>query len=153
LIVRLAKRVPDFAARMTMPYFCPVAKDLPIVPEGVGAPLPGSGPYYIAEFVRGKQVLLKRNSFYRGSRSHHVDQFVVEVGEDSVAFSRKVEAGTADVDLSVPLDRLPELGARYAVNKDQLFAIPSANVSYLFMNTERPLFRHNVPLRQSVNFA
>src|SRR5262245_21396065 len=120
LIVRLATSVPDFPARMTMPYFCPVAKDLPIVPEGVGAPLPGSGPYYIAEFVRGKQVVLKRNPFYRGSRSHHVDQFVVEVGEDPVAFSRKVEAVAADVDLNVPLPRLPELGARYAVNKDQL---------------------------------
>ena len=42
LIVRLTKRVPDFPARTTMPYFCPVQKDLPIEPEGVGAPLPGS---------------------------------------------------------------------------------------------------------------
>src|SRR5262249_57960566 len=89
----------------------------------------------------------------RGNRSHHVDQFVVEVGEDPVAFSRKVEAAAADVDLNVPLPRLPELGARYAVNKDQLFAIPSANVSYLFMNTERRLFRNNIKLRQAVSFA
>src|SRR5262249_47168771 len=133
--------------------FCPVPKDLPIVPEGVGAPLPGSGPYYIAEFASGKQVVLKRNPLYRGNRPHHVDQFVVEVGEDPVAFSRRVEAGAADADLNVPLDRLPELGAKYTVNKDQLFAIPSANVSYLFMNTERPLFRNNVKLRQAVSFA
>ena len=51
LIIRLTRRASDFPARMTMPYFCPVPKDLPIDPEGVGAPLPGSGPYYIAEFV------------------------------------------------------------------------------------------------------
>jgi hypothetical protein len=36
LIVRLKKRVRDFAARTTMPYFCPVQKDLPIASEGVG---------------------------------------------------------------------------------------------------------------------
>src|SRR5205823_1011607 len=54
LIVRLTKRVPDLPARMTMPYLCPVPKDLPIDPEGVVA-LPGSGPYYVAEFVRSRQ--------------------------------------------------------------------------------------------------
>jgi ABC-type transport system substrate-binding protein len=153
LVVRLAKRVPDFPARMTMPYLCPVPKDMPIAPEGVRAALPGSGPYYVSEFVPAKQVVLKRNPFYRDRRPHHVDQFVVQVGEDSVAFSRKVEAGNADVDLNVPLSRLDELGSKYTVNKNQLFAIPSANVSYLFMNTERPLFRRNVRLRKAVSLA
>src|SRR5262249_23884605 len=56
LIVRLTKKVPDFPARMTMPYLCPVPTDLPIEPEGVAAPLAGSGRYYVSDFVRGKQV-------------------------------------------------------------------------------------------------
>ncbi len=29
---------------MTMPYLCPVPTDLPIAPEGVGAPLPAPAP-------------------------------------------------------------------------------------------------------------
>ena len=66
LLIRLTKRVPDFPARVTMPYLCPVPADLPVAPEGVGAPLPGSGPYFIAEFVADSRVVLKRNPFYRG---------------------------------------------------------------------------------------
>jgi len=153
LVIRLTKRVPDFPARMTMPYLCPVPQELPIAPEGVAAPPPGSGPYYVAEFVPGKQVVLKRNSYYPRPRAQHFDQIVVRVGDEASAWSREVEAGTGDVDFNVPVPRLAELGARYAVNKTQLFAIPSANVYYLYMNTARPLFRRNVKLRQAVNFA
>jgi len=152
LIIHLTKRVPDFPARLTMPYTCPVPNDLPIDPEGVGAPLPGSGPYYIAEFVRGSRVVLKRNPFYGGRRAHHVDRLVVQV-EDVNTMSRKVEAGAMDIDLGVPLNRLSELAKRYDVNRGRLFSVPSANMYYLYMNTERPLFRGNVKLRQAVNFA
>jgi ABC-type transport system substrate-binding protein len=100
LIVRLTKRVPDFPARMTMPYLCPVPTDLPIAPEGVGAPLPGSGPYYVAEFVRGNRVVLKRNRYYRGSRPHHLDQLVVQIGDTEETNARKVMNAQVDVDLS-----------------------------------------------------
>jgi peptide/nickel transport system substrate-binding protein len=153
LMVNLSKRVPDFPARMTMPYLCPVPTDLPIAPEGVGAPLPGSGPYYVAEFVRGTRVVLKRNPYYRGPRAHHLDQIVFRVGDDQVTNTHKVQAGEVDVDLGVPLPMLAELGAKYAVNKRQFFSVPSANLFYVFMNAERPLFRNNPKLRQAVNFA
>jgi ABC-type transport system substrate-binding protein len=153
LIVRLTKKVPDFPARTTMPYFCPVQKDLPIEPEGAGAPLPGSGPYYIAEFVRGSRVVLKRNPYYRGTRSHHLDQLVFQVGDDPVVNTHKVEAGQVDVDLSVPLPTLAEVAAKYGVNKTQFFSVRSPAVFYLYMNTERSLFKNNPKLRQAVNFA
>jgi peptide/nickel transport system substrate-binding protein len=155
LMIRLTRSVPDLPARMTMPYTCPVPTDLPVDPEGAGAPLPGSGPYYFAEFVRGSRVVLKRNRFYRGSRAHHVDALVFEVGSDANVnvISRRVEAGDLDVDLFVPLARLSELAKKYDVNRRRLFSVPSGNMYYLYMNTERPLFRGNVKLRQAVNFA
>ena len=153
LVVRLTKKVPDFPARMTMPYLCPVPTDLPMdEPEGVGAPLLGSGPYYIAEFIRGKQVVLKRNIFYRGPRPHHVDQMIVQV-EDSDSITRKVETDALDVDEGLSLSRLDELYEKYGINKARLFSVPSGNIFYVYMNTTRPLFRHNVKLRQAVNFA
>jgi peptide/nickel transport system substrate-binding protein len=153
LIIRLTKKVPDFPARTTMPYFCPVQKDLPIAPEGAGAPLPGSGPYYVSEFVRGKRVVLKRNAYYRGARPHHLDQLVFQVGDDPVTNTHKVEAGQVDVDLSAPVATLGELAAKYGVNKAQFFSVRSPAVFYVYMNTERPLFRNNPKLRQAVNFA
>jgi peptide/nickel transport system substrate-binding protein len=154
LIIRLTTWAPDFPARMTMPYFCPVAKDLPIVPEGVGAPLLGSGPYYIAEFVRGSRVVVKRNRFYRGPRAHHVDQMLVRVGEETATTTRNVDAGEEDVALLTnPIEKTVELVARFGVNKRQLYSIPSATIFYVVMNTSRPLFKKNPELRKAVNFA
>jgi ABC-type oligopeptide transport system substrate-binding subunit len=154
LIIRLTKRVPDFPARMTMPYFCPVPTDLPVTPEGVGAPLPGSGAYYIAEFVPGSRVVVKRNRLYRGPRAHHVFQILVQVGEDATTTTRRVVAGEEDVALSTsPKERSAELLARFGVNKRQLYSIPSPTVFYVVMNTSRPLFKNNPELRQAVNWA
>src|SRR5438128_5045884 len=153
LIIRLTKRTPDFPARMTMPYFCPVPADLPIEPEGVSAPLPGSGPYYIAEFVRGSRVVLERNRYYRGTRPHHLDGMVVQVGDSSSTTTRKVETGEADIDLLVSIQGVAELGAKYGVNNKRYFSIPSPSVFYVVMNTSGPLFKNNVKLRQAVNFA
>src|SRR5262245_33309694 len=118
LIVRLTKKVPDFPARMTMPYLCPVRADLPIEPEGVAAPLAGSGPYYVAEFVRGRQVVLKRNPFYRRTRAHHVDELVIQVVGATV--TEKVEAGELDVDDGVAPARLNDLYATYGLNQTRL---------------------------------
>jgi ABC-type transport system substrate-binding protein len=154
LIVRLAKKVPDFPARMTMPYLCPVPTDLRIEPEGVRAPLPGSGPYYVAEFVRGSRVVLQRNTFYRGTRPHHLDRLIVRVDVDPVVTSHKVEAGDADVDLYVPLPVLDDaFFAKYGVNKGRFFSLRGTDMYLTLMNTERPLFRNNRKLRQAFNFA
>jgi peptide/nickel transport system substrate-binding protein len=153
LIVRLTKRVPDFPARLTMPYVCPVPTDLPIDPEGVGAPLPGSGPYYISEFVRNSRVVLKRNRFYRGPRPHHVEQIIFQVGDLPLTNNAKVEAGQVDVDLIVPNPVIDDVAARHGVNKKRFFSVRSPSVFYIFMNTEQPLFRNNPKLRQAVNFA
>lgn len=153
LIVQLTKRVPDFPARMTMAYLCPVPTDLPIAPEGVKAPLPGSGPFYVAEFVRGNRVLLKRNRYYRGSRPHHLDQIIVQVGDTSATIAHKVEAGQFDVALALPGAVEAGVAKKYGVNKQQFFSIRAADMFYTLMNTERPLFKNNPKLRQAVNFA
>jgi ABC-type transport system substrate-binding protein len=153
LIVQLTKRVPDFPARMTTTYFCPVPADLGVDPEGVGAPLPGSGPYYVSEFVRGKRAVLERNAYYRGPRAHHLERLVFQLGNDPLTTTDKVEAGTLDVDLGVPTARLDELVAKYGVNRGRFYSIPSTTVFYVYMNTEGPLFKNNPRLRQAVNFA
>jgi ABC-type transport system substrate-binding protein len=153
LIVRLTKRASDFAARMTMPYFCPVPRDLPAEPEGVQAPLPGSGPFYFAEFVRGSRVVLQRNRFYHGSRAPHLDQIVIQLGEGSDTVVKKIEAGERDVSMQVPIAVVDQIAATYGVNKRQYFSFPAPMMFYVVMNTSRPLFRDNPKLRQAVSFA
>jgi ABC-type transport system substrate-binding protein len=153
LIVQLTRRVADFPARMTMANFCPVPAGLPVDPEGARAPLPGSGPYYFAEFVRGSRAVLERNRFYRGPRAHHVDRIMVRIGDDRALNTDKVEAGEVDIDLGVPNGRVGELAAKYGVNKSRFFSIPGTGMQYVWMNTQGPLFKHNPKLRQAVNFA
>src|SRR5262245_10254140 len=56
LVIRLKHRVPDFAARLAMPFFCAVPPGLPANPEGVGA-YASAGPYYVADYRPGQQVV------------------------------------------------------------------------------------------------
>jgi peptide/nickel transport system substrate-binding protein len=159
LVIRLSKHVPDFTARMTLPFFCPVPLGLPNVPEGAGAPFSGAGPYYIASWQPRGELVAARNRFYRGKRAQNVDRFVVRETEspDFVASFRAVERGEADwfagAPLGVPVSIREELAEKYGVNKSQYFIRRAPITAYLALNTERQLFRNNVRLRQAVNFA
>jgi peptide/nickel transport system substrate-binding protein len=157
LVVRLTRPAPDFPARMTMPFFCAVPPNLPLDPEGIGAPLPSAGPYYVAEFVRGQRVVLRRNRFYRGRRPHHVDRFVVELaGGSPLDALARVEAGQADWLYFWSRDQrgqIPRLARRHGINRSRFFLAPGLfNYGY-YLNTRRPLFRQNAALRRAVNFA
>ena len=75
LQIRLTRPVGDFTARLTMPFFCPILPNTPIDPAGMDDP-PGSGPYYVAERIVNRRIVLKRNPYYRGGRPANVDQIV-----------------------------------------------------------------------------
>src|SRR6266540_3112247 len=77
LQIRTTRPLPDLVSRLTMPLFCPIAVNTP--PHEINNPL-GSGPYYIASRVPGRQVVLERDRFYRGSRPANVDHVVFTVG-------------------------------------------------------------------------
>jgi ABC-type transport system substrate-binding protein len=148
LIIRLTHAARDFPARTTFGAdFCAVPADLPITAEGVGAPLPGAGPYYIAEFVPGQKLVLKPNPFYRGKRPHRVDEIDFVPTADDV---RAVEAGAADY---AELGGRADVGRLYPRYRAQLHAVPGIGVRYIVLNSSQPLFKDNAPLRQAVNFA
>jgi peptide/nickel transport system substrate-binding protein len=140
--------------------FCVVPETLPVDPEGVRAPLPAAGPYYVAQYIPGERVVLERNRFYRGSRPHHIDRFegdLTYVGTNASLALDRVESGQLDVGL-VPIrgDVAIELERKYGVNRarGRFFRVPGAFALRMFvLNTSRPLFRKNPKLRQAVNFA
>ena len=156
LVIRLRSPAPDFPVRTAMPFFCPVPPNLPFDPEGVPA-FPGSGPYSISAYERGKRVVLERNPYYRGTRPHHVDGFVVDIQAMSpLELLRKVERGEADWGTVGPpfyYDPSLRLVAKYGVNKQRLFVQPGLAMRAFAFNTARPLFRDNLALRRAVNFA
>jgi len=159
LVIRLSKRVPDFAARLTMPFFCPVPLGLPNDREGIGAPFSGAGPYYIKSWDRDRELVAVRNPFYRGNRPQHVDRFLVHqtAAPDLPAGSREVERGNADwfwgSPVSVGVRIRDELIGKYGVNRSQYFIKRGTSTFYMALNTARPLFKNNAPLRRAVNYA
>jgi peptide/nickel transport system substrate-binding protein len=151
LTVRLARPVPDLPARTTQ--LCIVPRALQPDPEGVKAPIPSAAPYYVSEFVPGERVTLERNPYYGGRRPHHVDRIVSDFGVEPDAGLDAVQKGQLDFYPVVPGTRVGQLVREYGINRSRLFVEQSLAGRSFFLNTSRPLFRDNVPLRKAVNLA
>jgi peptide/nickel transport system substrate-binding protein len=156
LVVRFTAPVPDFPAQTSMPFFCAVPPTLPSDPEGVGA-IPGSGPYYVTEYVGGKRVVLERNRFYGGVRPHHVDRILVDLGASApTEILDRIESGQADWGIVPPpfyFDPVRGLARKYGVNRSRFFVKPGTALRGYYLNASQPLFRNNLALRRAVNFA
>ena len=156
LIVRFTKPVPDFPARTTMHFFCAVPPNLPADPEGLGV-IPAAGPYRVTSFIRGRRVTLNRNRFYRGRRPHHVDRIVVDLSASGPGeLVDRVASGRLDsvwVPATSYFERFATLKRRYGINRSRFFVKPGLFLRGFALNTSRPLFRNNAPLRRAVNYA
>jgi ABC-type transport system substrate-binding protein len=152
LTVRLSKVAPDFLARIAMPFFCSVPPNLPIDPKGVNV-LPGAGPYYVAEKVPGRQIVVKRNPYYRGSRPQRWDEMRVTVNVSTNASYLQVRKGEADLDLGgLPPSAHSDLTKEFGINRERYFVYPINSIQYLALNTSRGFFK-DAKARQAVNFA
>jgi peptide/nickel transport system substrate-binding protein len=147
--------VGDFLAGAAS-SLCVLPAGLPFDPEGVKAPVPSAAPYYISEYVPDQRIVLERNQFYHGPRSHHVDRFVFDLTMDENTSLDAVVSGKADyawVPNTFYAPRAPEFAGRFGVNKRQFFVEPATFLHMFVLNTSRPLLRNNVRLRQAINFA
>jgi peptide/nickel transport system substrate-binding protein len=153
LIIRLTKPVPDLLGKMTLPYLCAVPPNLPIDPEGVGAPIPSGGPYYVAEYVPGRRVVLKRNRFYRGKRPHHVDRIVADFDSaSSENVLERIKRGTADWGVEDERGYFHG-GTGLRRYRSQFFVSPGLSLFGFYLNSKHGLFKNNVRLRRAANFA
>ena len=135
---------------------CVLPAGSPLAPSGMAPPVPSAAPYYVSEYVPGQRIVLKRNIYYHGPRPHHVDSFVFDLSVDDNQAIDDVVNGSADYGFAPNLvyaGRAPELARRFGVNKNQFFVEPTAFIRMFVLNTSRPLFRDNVPLRRAINFA
>jgi peptide/nickel transport system substrate-binding protein len=154
LTVTLTKPVGAFTARVGLAA-CVLPHTLPADPEGARAPIPGAGPYYVAEHVPGRQVVLERSRFYRGSRPQRVERIDVDLTGDAATVLERVERGELDYGW-IPSEfatRAAELRRKYGLNRARFFAVPASFLRFFVLNTSRPLFKDNLELRQAVNFA
>jgi peptide/nickel transport system substrate-binding protein len=156
LVVRLTRPAPDFPQRTASTFFCAVPPSLPIDPEGVGA-FPAAGPYVVADYRRGERVVIRRNRFYGGKRTHHVDGFDVDLrAATPQEVLQRVDRGEADWGHTIAgiyFDPALGLVGKYGINRSQLLLRPGLTLRMLAFNSSRPLFRDNASLRRAVNLA
>jgi ABC-type transport system substrate-binding protein len=157
LRIQLTRRAGDFVARLTLPFFCPILPGTPIS----RAPMdpPGSGPYFIAEHVPQRRMVLARNPYYGGHRTANPDRILWTIETDGAQRIRATERNENDFTpvFNYPDAVVRDLVAKYGLNRSggRLLRVP-AITSYMFaFNTKSPAFKGagTAPVRKAINYA
>ena len=159
LEITLTKASPDFLARLSLPYFCPVPVGTPFVAgapvrdNGVvgGGSISSAGPYFIAEYSNEQYVILRRNPHYGGERPQHLDAIALREGVAPSAAFERIAAGDWDGTTNLedpalePGGLLAErwgLGSAAAGGGDQrAFITPEAANRLIAFNSLRGVFQ------------
>ncbi len=145
---------PEFKYKLAVPHASIVPASSP--PSDAGTkPIPGTGPYYFASYNPNKQLVLKRNPYFKewskaAQPAGYPDQIVQSFGLTVEAQITAIENGQADWTLEAPpADRLNEMGTKYA---SQTHVETLTAFWYAPMNTNLAPF-NNLKARQAVNYA
>jgi ABC-type oligopeptide transport system substrate-binding subunit len=156
LIIKLAKPDATALAKFSMPFFQAMSTKLSRTQKVIsvsGNALPSAGPYYVSSRVPNRSLTIKRNKYYKGSRPRNANQVNFKVQVALEASYREVRSNQADYATALPPTAAAELGRQYGTKRGQFRVVPSSCTSYIALNTQNPLFRNNVKLRQAVNFV
>jgi ABC-type transport system substrate-binding protein/class 3 adenylate cyclase/streptogramin lyase len=149
----LAKPDPAFLYKLALPFGDAVPPGSPSPTSN--KPLPATGPYKVARWVPGKELLLVRNPSFRqwsaaAQPDGYPDRLHWTLRIPAHREVTQVERGEADVMLErVPPDRVAEVQTRYA-NLSHPFSFPVT--AFFFLNTRVPPF-DRVQVRRAINFA
>ncbi len=162
LTITLERPSGSFLARISLPYFCPIPKDTPVVPGGATRKIAGpagtsmvasAGPYYLADSFNGEYQILKRNPNYGGSRPHTLDAIALREGIDSGESIRRVQDGSWDGITNLydgPLMPYGGLAGQQGGEDQSTYAArPLSGLDFIALNAQRPMFR-NANVRRAV---
>ncbi len=145
---------PEFTYKLAVPHASILPAGSP--PRDAGTtPLPGTGAYYFASYNPTKQLLLKRNPYFKqwsaaAQPNGYPDEIVQSFGLTVEAQITAIQNGQADWTLEQPpADRLGQLSTQYA---SQVHVNTLTAFWYAPMNTNLAPF-NNVKARQAVNYA
>jgi ABC-type transport system substrate-binding protein len=155
LTIRLKRANPTFLAEIAMPFFSAVKPSMAVDPRGASV-YPSGGPYKIVSRQVGSQVVLERNTFYRGNRPANPDRIVITTNTDVNQSLLQVRAGQVDYDqFGLPPTAHDDISRQFGVRKTgngRYFVNTGINTTYLALNTSRPALR-KVNLRKAINWA
>ena len=154
LTIKLTERDGGLLDKLAMPFFCAIdPAKTPVDPQGLKTP-PGSGPYYIAQRTVGKQLVMKVNPHYTGTRPHRAGTIVFTMNTNPQQTYLQVSNGTYATDPN-GLDNPAEaasLAKKYGINKSRFFVHPTPETDYVALNTTGTAFS-SVAVRKAVNYA
>ena len=158
---QLVQPADDFVARVAMPFFCIVPQTVPVSPNGLLAP-PTAGPYFIASRTPNREIVLRRNPFYVGTRPARFDEIHYQIGNSLDASELRVRTGAADYAASglppasyqAVHDAFGDGSPAALAGSQQFFVNPLLGFSYLALNTDptRTVFA-DPRLRRAVSYA
>jgi peptide/nickel transport system substrate-binding protein len=145
---------PELKYKLAVPHASILPASAPSS-DGGTKPIPGTGAYYFASYNPNKQLVLKRNPYFKewskdAQPDGYPDQITQSFGLTVEAQITAIQNGQADWTLEAPpADRLNELGTKYA---KQTHVNTLTAFWYAPMNVNLPPF-NKLKARQAVNFA
>ena len=145
---------PELKYKLAVPHASILPANAPSSDAGT-KPIPGTGAYYFASYNPNKQLVMKRNPYFKvwsklAQPNGYPDQIVQSFGLTVEAQITAIENNQADWTLEAPpADRLNEMGTKYA---KQVYVNTLTAFWYAPMNTRLAPF-NNVKARQAVSYA
>jgi YVTN family beta-propeller protein len=151
---RLTRSDPELPYKLALPQAYAVPASTPL-PGKVDRPLPSTGPYEAARYMRNRGVTLEQNAHFRrwgsAARLPGIPSRVLWnfMGSPSAQIAA-VEGGKADVTTTrLTAKQRTVIETRFA---SQLHVAPSPTTTYVFLNTRVAPF-DDVRVRRALNFA
>jgi peptide/nickel transport system substrate-binding protein len=151
LTVRLTRPYGALPTLLAMPFFQATSARLPLGREVNGA-YPSAGPYSFSRNDPNVLTQLRRNPYYAGRRPHNLRGLDLRWNADETGAFRQVQAGTLD-EGPLPVTNVRAVARAYGVNRSRFWVKPMSCVDMLPLNSRRPLFRKNLPLRRALNWV
>jgi class 3 adenylate cyclase/streptogramin lyase len=165
LTITLRVRAPNFLDRLASWPGCAVPVGTPALHSGINPdpPVASAGPYYLAQIVPKRYVILQKNPNYHGPRPQPFDAIAIRMKSASATAIAMVERGELDAAMLAIGD--PLTGARSALaaewgpdsanadaGRQRWFGAARPTVGYLALNPARPAL-HDVDVRRAVALA
>ena len=165
LTITLEAPAPDFLHRLALSFACPVPARTPALRSGLNPdpPVSGAGPYYVAQKIHRRLVVLKSNPNYHGPRAQPFDAIAIRMDTAPATAIEQVQSGTVDAAMlpafeplagtaSAIANRWGPGSANAGAGDQRWWGAPKFGMDYIALNPSRPALR-DPDVRRAVSLA
>lgn len=108
----------------------------------------GSGPFRVAEWIRGQRCVLAAKPDYWGG-APKIKKAIIRFMRESADRRMALERGDIDIAEGILIDQIPALEKNPAI---KVLKFPSQLVEYVYLNNQKPALK-DPRVRQALNYA